>query len=99
MSATAFGRSSILLSPFTGGPPLLLTSLQAVLGRLVRDCAEVRLYRVPGSSAQAREGQESTDAPALPNVVSGTLSEVLRKGPKIWPPGRCAELRKCPIVS
>src|SRR5215211_4311371 len=47
-------------------------------------------------TSEKREGPESTDAPAVPNFVSGAPSEVRRKGPKIWPPGRCAEPRKCP---
>src|SRR5215211_3945270 len=49
-------------------------------------------------TSEKREGPEATDAPAVPNVLSGALSEVRRKGPKIWPPGRCAELRKCPTL-
>ena len=33
------------------------------------------------------------------NFVSWVLSEVRQKGPKMWPPGRCAEFRNCPIES
>jgi hypothetical protein len=72
-------------------------SLGVVVG-LCKVC-ELCLYRIPGSSVRAKQGPKSTDAPAHQNIVSGPLSEVRQIGPKIWPPGRCAELRKCPIVS
>jgi hypothetical protein len=84
------------------------TGVRSLCRRVVGLCALGTPTHKPSFSRTAvvaRNGRlETRYAPAYVEVITANfgkypIDEVRQKGPKIWLPGRCAELRKCPTVS